>query len=260
MIERWDKGRLILDGYIARRELRKKGVVISEDINEYKRFRRLARKVIPTVWPELRKNGELACLYLFSQSEQTGERESHDGYAFRSLDTITGRGICSVGLSIEALKAGEDYAALVLLHELAHVLFWEPGEGHGAEYHRTLDGMIDCYNRQTGSSIKNDYFGLESSEAVHRVPTRRYDNLECPTLQRWENAIQGDSGGREAIICKMGGENVTTKKNSRSTTKGKVTRYRTPADCEKALMPDRRLPSEKARQRMIKRYEKQGRG
>lgn len=70
-----------------------------------------------------------------------------------------GRRVASIGISIQALHAGHDYAIMVFLHEMAHVLSSFPS-AHGPEYHAYLDRLIERYNQAAGTEITNDYFGL----------------------------------------------------------------------------------------------------
>lgn len=106
---------------------------------------------------------ELAAVFVYRQQEQTGEAKGADGITLWFSNPKIYATVFSVGVSIEALKAGRDYATMVFLHELAHVRVSPTNNRimpHDRFFHSYLDKFIERYNRRTGKRIKNDYFGL----------------------------------------------------------------------------------------------------
>lgn len=92
---------------------------------------------------------ELSALYLFDENE--AERLQCDGQCSRFKDGTTVIGLC-VGIIEE-----QEYATMVLLHEIAHLEYWK----HDKVFHEYLDKLIKVYNSATGGTMKNDYIGLE---------------------------------------------------------------------------------------------------
>lgn len=101
----------------------------------------------------------LSLVYVYDQREQPESISPNDGYSSVSERQTDGRRVASIGISIQALHRGDEYAVMVLLHELAHILRSYPVD-HGQEFHQTLDKLIVRYNVATGAKIENDYFGL----------------------------------------------------------------------------------------------------
>lgn len=102
--------------------------------------------------------------FCYKCSEQPEHLRDDDGIAWRyCTDDDT---IFAIGVSVEALEQGMSYATMVTLHELAHVLcdIAEIGgnDDHDERFHSILDGLIKRYNHRNGTTVENDYFGLES--------------------------------------------------------------------------------------------------
>lgn len=91
----------------------------------------------------------------YDQSIQPPAIAKCDGYSSVSERQSDGWLVASVGISLQALQAGDSYAALVLLHELCHVLHGFPA--HGQEFHKRLDSLIERYNLLAGGNVVNDY-------------------------------------------------------------------------------------------------------
>lgn len=97
----------------------------------------------------------LSLVFCYDQDLQPPDIAENDGRASTSERQSTGRRVSAIGISIQALQAGESYAALILLHELCHVLHGFPS--HGPEFHEHLDALIKRFNESTGSNVRNDY-------------------------------------------------------------------------------------------------------
>lgn len=106
---------------------------------------------------------ELAAVFVYRQQEQTGEAKGADGITLWFSNPRIYAIVFSVGVSVEALKMGNDYATMVFLHELAHVRV-SPTDNeamkHDRFFHSYLDKLIERYNQRTGKRIKNDYLGI----------------------------------------------------------------------------------------------------
>lgn len=115
-------------------------------------------------------------IYTYRQEEQKVDRfRDADGINFYSRNPFTGETIFSICISVSALNAGKDYAALVFMHELAHVLI--RSEKHTTTFTKILDSLIDQYNQATGSAIINDYAaaGGELPESREKVVNNAID-------------------------------------------------------------------------------------
>lgn len=114
-------------------------------------------------WPDL-LSSVLSLVYLYDMDKQPPEISKCDGRASVSERQSDGRRVASIGISLQALHAGETYAVLIFLHELTHILSGFPSE-HGPEFHAHLDKLIARYNAATGATVQNDYFGLDAETA-----------------------------------------------------------------------------------------------
>lgn len=155
MISRWfNPMELQRISEMALCEVTKKGIVLCNDPVYLNQMRAVYIPVFLSLQAEILLS-DLAFWYCYRQIEQPPPISKYDGYS--SADIIGGRRIASLGLSIEALDTGVDYAAFVCLHELAHVI---TGRDHDRKYHTYLDRLIQKYNGATGKHIQNDYQGI----------------------------------------------------------------------------------------------------
>lgn len=109
------------------------------------------------VFPEIKEHGYIGgFVYTFPNYEPG--TEITDAVTIWKEHTL---GIMqAIGVSAESIRAGAEYAALLILHELCHVLRYDRvGGEHEAEFHAELDEMIERYNAATGATIVNDYAG-----------------------------------------------------------------------------------------------------
>ena len=111
-------------------------------------------KIIGALWDDV-IGSTLSLVYCYDQSIQPPAIAKCDGYSSVSERQSDGWRVASVGISLQALQAGDSYAALVLLHELCHVLHGFPA--HGQEFHKRLDSLIERYNLLAGGNVENDY-------------------------------------------------------------------------------------------------------
>lgn len=124
------------------------------------RLRRVALNVFRAV-PEVLEDSLLALLFVYDMDQQP-----HDTILGQcDGDCLVGwkqhRRYCAIGISKQALDYSDDYAAFVLLHELTHMLmmknYRQSGiDGHGGDFHPTLDRLIERYNHFHGAHLEND--------------------------------------------------------------------------------------------------------
>ena len=136
--------------------LQAEGVVIAD--SEPEALGRLAAAFIDyqKAVPDLTDRVDL--LYVFRQTEQLPERQSHDGdmWHFSAHD----RELIAIGLSIEVLQQEEVYHTYAILgHELTHI----EHRSHDSAFHSRLNQVYERLYFETDKMIhpRNDYFGLE---------------------------------------------------------------------------------------------------
>ena len=112
----------------------------------------------PYYIPELPITGFI----LFETAKQRGNFAEADGMAFPySVNpNVEKWKIC---IAAEAVESGHDYLALVVMHEVFHVIggirFDHPPFWHGG-----LDAMLLAFNQETGYQIQNDYSRYNGGE------------------------------------------------------------------------------------------------
>ena len=134
------------------------GIIIEYDTNLRNAAKSIFLKIGKVFINEL-TTSTLSLVYLYDQNKQPLNIAKHDGYTSISEKLNIVSCVSAIGISTRALQKGEEYTILVFLHELAHVLYNVPVK-HGEEFHMHLNKLIERYNLETGSQIKNDYFGL----------------------------------------------------------------------------------------------------
>lgn len=114
---------------------------------------------------------DLSLVYLYRQSEQSDEFAEVDGLCNISVEY----GTTSIGISAEALEYDLDYAVMVLIHEITHLLC----KGTSPDFFMRMDKLLHKYNRFTTSKICNDYmekgvrqFNLDSRSGFIGVPQK----------------------------------------------------------------------------------------
>lgn len=149
-----NKALLQRDHELALSVVRDQGIKICFDPAERKLAKRTFAPITNTFLPDLLCSA-LSLIYLFDQTAQPPAVKMCDGYSSVSESESGRRQVASIGISLQALHAGESYVVMVFLHELCHVLHGFPD--HGSKFHRHLDALITRYNTATGSCLKNDY-------------------------------------------------------------------------------------------------------
>lgn len=134
----------------------RKGAVICDDPAEKQR---LAEYIAPVAAQFPFFVGKLVGVYPYSMAEQNREdKHEVDGITWEYHDPATGEVGYLIGISIEALEAGQDYAAFLFMHELAHIT---TDGGHPRAFHDQLGELLLIYNRATGANLVNDMFGQQ---------------------------------------------------------------------------------------------------
>ncbi len=135
------------------------GVIISSDPD----YRQQAREVVENVFralPEYVLKSRLSLIYVYDQMQQPPGISDSDGYASIYEHSTSGRRVESIGISIQALQRGMEYAAFVFMHELTHITInhrFLKGS-HGGLFHYLLNLYLMYYNRYHGTKIENDYY------------------------------------------------------------------------------------------------------
>lgn len=142
----------------ALRLIRQQGVVFADDPTAKEQARELFINIFVAL-PDVVFGSTLALIYIYDMDEQPSDIAGSDGYSSISEHQSDGRKVSSLGVSLQALQAGEDYATMILLHELAHITVNESlvtGQ-HGGAFHLWLDALIRQYNQCHGTDVQNDY-------------------------------------------------------------------------------------------------------
>ena len=156
-LDRWhDMEALRRDHDIALRLIDRQGLIRCTDQHWVMEAKRLFLPIVIAL-QNVVMGSILALVYVYDQHQQPANLAKNDGYSSVSKRQTDGRRVASIGVSIQALQQGDEYAVMVLLHELTHILSSYPAE-HGTEFHRTLDKLIARYNAATGAKIENDCF------------------------------------------------------------------------------------------------------
>ncbi len=139
---------------------------------------RLAKTIIPIalLFPDL--VGRLITIYLYKMDEQgNAELRASDGMSWKYCDEKTGKASYAIGISVEGLDIGTEYAQFLLLHELAHIA---TDSDHTTAFHNQLNEMIRKFNAETGATITNDLFGWPSRHDCRQtIPLTRI-SYEAP--------------------------------------------------------------------------------
>lgn len=177
---------ILSEQQLARQFVERQGLVINTDNADFQRdLLRVYEEVQALFHIQLEQVG-FRYLYTWAQSVQKVERfRICDGYSSYSTNPSTGQRVSSIGISCAAIARGHDYAVLVLLHELTHLLV--PHENHTQTFHMVLDDSIGQYNARYGTHIENDYFGLPTTTSGHtHKPMRHVERVELiPIPSNW---------------------------------------------------------------------------
>lgn len=158
-----NKALLQRDHEFALSFVRDQGIKICFDPAERELAKRTFAPITNTFLPDLLCSA-LSLIYVFDQAAQPPAVKRCDGYASVSVSESESdrRQVASIGISLQALHAGANYAVLIFLHELCHVLYGFPS--HGPAFHKRLDKLIARFNTTVGTNIQNDYQGKGGME------------------------------------------------------------------------------------------------
>lgn len=139
-----------IDQRIALKQVEKLGIKICCDPCERELAMCLFLPLLQIFGEEM---SDLSLIYLYWQDEQPEELQGIDGWCNTFIHPATGRQICAIGLSLDALHCSLDYAVMVSIHELAHLKY----AGDDCRFFPYMDKLLERYNRATDSDIQNDY-------------------------------------------------------------------------------------------------------
>ena len=132
-----DRARIMLDW------IQGEGAVLETDPRQMARLQDALVRVLallPDLLPDVVARG-LVFFYVYRQRDQENDLQDADGICW--YHTLSdGEVLFAVGISVEALRQGERYATLVILHELSHVL---RDTGHDMVFHDVLNDLICRY-------------------------------------------------------------------------------------------------------------------
>ena len=158
-MNRWDDPTTLQrDHDTALRLIQQQGVVFASDPAAKAQVREILAKVFVAM-PDVVFNSFLSLVYTYDMNQQPPAISESDGYSSVSEKSGDGRKVASIGISIQAMQHGPDYAALIAMHELAHITVngrLVSGQ-HGGAFHLWLDMLIRRYNDYHYTNIKNDY-------------------------------------------------------------------------------------------------------
>ena len=159
-VSRWDDpAALRRDHTAALRRVKQQGIIFSDDPQARAAIREAFAKIFLAL-PDVVRNSSLSLLYPYEMSRQPPEISTCDGFSSVSEHFQNGRQVASIGISVEAIRRGPDYTALIALHELAHITLdsrFAKGQ-HGGMFHLWLDYLLLEYNKFHGKNVRNDYF------------------------------------------------------------------------------------------------------
>lgn len=126
--------------------------------NDPKESQRLLDYIVPVgaVFPDMVK--QVNAIYVYRMEEQKKKASGADGMHWKDVAGKNGT-LHAIGISVEALDGGPEYAAFVFMHELAHMV---TDDRHTTAFNEKLDEMIATYNQATGAGIVNDFYAWPS--------------------------------------------------------------------------------------------------
>ena len=149
--------------------IRQQGVIFADDPIAKGQAREILAKIFLAM-PDVIFSSILSLVYVYDQGVQPPAISGNDGYASISERLPDGRKVASIGISTQAIKCGPEYAALIVMHELAHITVngrLVSGQ-HGGAFHIWLDMLIRRYNSYHHTSIKNDYVVIPFNQPSRR--------------------------------------------------------------------------------------------
>lgn len=141
--------RLERDRDATMQRIKDDGIIMCFDKGEREKAKRLLYSVFRVLERELLES-KLSLLYVYRQSEQSAKFSAYDGMCRIFGDNCKA---AAIGLSVELLDGDQDYAAMVLIHEIAHMKY----SGDDPRFFEYMDELIAKYNGATGAHVVNDY-------------------------------------------------------------------------------------------------------
>lgn len=161
MRNRWmDIEQLKKDRKSALKRVKADGIILCFDPDERKKAKELFLPVMQVLQDDL-KNSSLSLIFIYRQSEQKGVFAECDGLCF----TSSGEDAASIGISTELINGSREYAYMVILHEITHLLLNNRDVG----FFGKLDDLIRRFNEAAGCNVVNDYAERVSDTLVKTV-------------------------------------------------------------------------------------------
>ena len=161
MRNRWmDIEQLKKDRNAALKKVKEDGIIFCFDPDERKKAKELFLPVMQVLQDDL-KNSSLSLIFIYRQGEQKGVFAECDGLCFTAYD----EDVASIGISTELINGNREYAYMVILHEITHLLLNNQDVG----FFGKLDNLIRRFNEATGCNVVNDYAERISDTLVKTV-------------------------------------------------------------------------------------------
>ena len=128
------------------------GLRLCFDMQERDKAKEIFLPILQVFEDEL-SNSPLSLIFLYKESEQTGEFAYCDGLCYPFCNEEENREFSAIGVSVELINGDPDFRDMVILHEMTHLFYGkcEPG------FFGLMDILLRRFNEATGRSIKNDY-------------------------------------------------------------------------------------------------------
>lgn len=158
-MNRWDDlDMLQRDHDVALHLIQQQGVIFADDPVAKGQAREILARIFLAM-PDVVFDSCLSLLYIYDMGAQPPAISGSDGYSSVSERLPDGRKVASIGISTQAIKRSSEHAALIVMHELAHVTVNSrlvSGQ-HGGAFHIWLDALLRRYNSYHHTHIENDY-------------------------------------------------------------------------------------------------------
>ena len=96
---------------------------------------------------------EGVALFIYRRSEQAAPADGYEGKTLSFKNEQTGSFDYALGVSVEALEMGEDYAAAIMLHEFAHIDLSKQNKEHGELFRQRVCDHVRRYEQETGKDL-----------------------------------------------------------------------------------------------------------
>ena len=92
-------------------------------------------------------------LFIYRRSEQTAPADGCEGKTLSFKNSQTGGFDYALGISVEAMEMGDDYAAGTMLHELSHMDISKQNNEHGELFKQCVSDHVRRYEQETGKDL-----------------------------------------------------------------------------------------------------------